>query len=92
MYFNTTNERGQQLNDSRLKVATQNEIVLTYFKAHKARFLSPSDVWQNCFNGSVPLTSVRRAITNLERSGMLKKTDVKIPGIYGKDTYTWVLA
>lgn len=92
MYYNTTNERGAQLTDSRLKAASQNEVIFAYFKYHKRSLFNPSAVWRNCFNEDIPLTSVRRAITTLEHEGKLKKTDIKTPGIYGKDTHTWTLA
>ena len=34
-----------------------------------------------------PLTSIRRAMTNLSNEGKLIKTDVKIEGMYGKQEH-----
>ena len=39
---------------------------------------------------NVPITSIRRAITNLESEGLLHKTDIQKPGVYGKLNYCWV--
>jgi DNA-binding transcriptional regulator PaaX len=36
-----------------------------------------------------PLTSVRRALTNLSKQGKLIKTDEKKKGIYGRDEFIW---
>ena len=43
------------------------------------------------FNNVWPLTSVRRAITNLSSDGELVKTNDKVTGIYGKPEHLWRL-
>lgn len=39
-----------------------------------------------------PITSVRRAITDLTTAGYLKKTGTMKPGEYGKPNHTWKLS
>ena len=36
-----------------------------------------------------PLTSVRRAMTNLTKDGLLEKTELKAEGIYGRPEHFW---
>ena len=38
---------------------------------------------------NIPLTSVRRAISDLTRNGDLVKTDKQVMGIYGRKEYVW---
>ena len=41
---------------------------------------------------NIPITSVRRAISDLTRNGDLVKTDKQVMGIYGRKEYVWRLA
>jgi Fe2+ or Zn2+ uptake regulation protein len=85
MYYNTTNESEEQLNMFKGKATKQENEILQLFK--KDTFLSPSDVQKEFQN--YPLTSVRRAITNLTIAGFLEKTAEKRPGIYGRNECVW---
>ena len=38
-----------------------------------------------------PITSIRRAITDLTRSGYIRKTPLQVRSKYGKKCYTWRL-
>jgi type II secretory ATPase GspE/PulE/Tfp pilus assembly ATPase PilB-like protein len=42
-------------------------------------------------NATRPITSTRRAISNLAKDGKLKKTAIQRPGEYGKLTYAYQL-
>jgi len=42
-------------------------------------------------NEQTPLTSIRRAITDLTNRNRLVKTDKKVLGSAGRKTYTWKL-
>ena len=89
-HYNTTNESGQVLKDSKKKALTQQERILRYFKTfHFLKHETPDSVCKYVFNNRVPITSVRRAMTNLTDAGLLEKTNTKRPGRYGKDNYCW---
>lgn len=88
-YFNTTNERGSQLEQSIEKAERQEDIVLELFKKHIV--MSPSQV-HHFFDESTPLTSVRRAITVLADKNQLVKTDQLVRGVYGKKEHLYKLA
>ena len=88
-YYNTTNETGHELVTSHKKAKTQEEAIYAYFLSCDEP-LSPSMVLTrlglNC-----PITSVRRAITNLTVSGKIFKTDQYVKGNYGKHEHLWRL-
>ena len=88
-FYNTTNECHGTLKDYENITSRQEKKVLAYFMYYEGKFLSPEDAL-NCFpEGNVPITSVRRTITNLTKKGILKKTNVKTEGMYGRLTHTW---
>lgn len=89
-YHNTNNERGKQLAESEAKAQTQDESVLAIFK--KGIGYTASEVWDEYGNWIAPLTSIRRAITNLMNAGIIEKTDEQRPGIYGKAEYVYKIA
>tara|TARA_R110002020_G_scaffold128392_5_gene287793 strand:- start:2338 stop:2628 length:291 start_codon:yes stop_codon:yes gene_type:complete len=86
MYYNTNKERGSELRSSRAKVNKQENVILNVFNNNVK--LSPEEVLR--FSGlNAPLTSIRRAITNLTDKGLLKKTGTMKKGSYGKMVHTW---
>lgn len=91
LYFNTTNLTGQDLMYSLNMAKNQNDKILMFFRKHRALSFSPSEVHREIFTESVPITSVRRSITNLTKANDLIKTDKKVMGVYGKLEYTWII-
>jgi|LULN01.1.fsa_nt_gb hypothetical protein len=93
MYYNTTNEVGEVLRNLKEKALTQEEIILSIFKLYPNKPLSPDDI-ELFFkeNGQMfgPITSIRRAITNLANRKLLIKTSHKKMGSYGRHNYCWV--
>ncbi len=86
MYYNTTSETGTTLERSHRKAATQQERIMELFK--QGGEFTPDEIHSR-LNTRAPLTSTRRAITNLTREGRLEKTDKQRIGMYGKMTYVW---
>ena len=54
------------------------------------RLVSPWQM-QGMLEGDVPITSIRRAMTNLTKRGVLVKTDHKRRGRHGRSEYMWQL-
>ena len=79
-YYNTTEETGAELAESHEKAKTQGEKILACFNSYNEP-MSPSMVLArtglNC-----PITSIRRAMTNLSNEGHLEKTDDYVFGMY----------
>jgi hypothetical protein len=90
MYYNTTNETGKELKVSRQSANTQETIILDFFKNNSNLHLSPFDI-HDILELNAPITSIRRAMTNLTINGKLKKTSTMKLGPYGKKVHTWRL-
>ena len=79
------------------KAREQEERVLRYFRANPKAW-GPSEVHEAAFAKSVPLTSVRRAMTNLSDEDLhpdgppLVKTSDTRPGSFGRREHLWRLA
>jgi len=77
------------------QAANQETIIRRYFEDHPEVRLTPPEVLERLFSalGGCPLTSVRRALTDLTEQGVLTKhTDDQKPGPYGMRNCTWGLA
>lgn len=92
MYYNTTKEKGEKLKEYQDKALSQNERITRFFLKHKGKEFTPSEVLRRVFNMFVPITSVRRSITNLTKEGILKQTETKREGLYGRNENTWTWA
>ena len=90
-YYNAINEEGQDLKKSESKSKKQKDQIFAIYR-HTLRPMTPAEIWENYGykHRNVPLTSIRRAITNLEADGLLKKTDIQKPGVYGKMNHCWI--
>ena len=88
-FFNTINENPDELAKSQAKALTQEQRIMKCFNQYE-KPLSPSMVLSisglNC-----PITSIRRAMTNLSDNGKLEKTNEFVMGNYGKKEHLWQL-
>lgn len=89
-FHNTTNETGQTLATYRQSAMKQEEAVLALFRARRIP-MSPSAVWHHFDIFAVPLTSIRRAMTDLTEAGLLERLEVKVEGHYGRPEHLWKL-
>ena len=90
-YYNTNKESGDTLAKSRVKTKTQEDRIYEYFLTRVMTYDVAPHHLVDLFNDNTPITSIRRALTNLERAGILTKTDVMVEGSYGKMVHTWKL-
>ena len=88
-YHNTNKESGDTLRQSVLNAKTQEQKILAYFRL-KQYPMSP-DVVQQMVLPKCPITSIRRAMTNLTRDGHLRKSDQRTMGSFGKMVHQWEL-
>lgn len=88
-YHNTVNAKEPILSKREAQAKTQADRILEHFKKVKVP-MAPSEVWADIFYG-VPLTSIRRAMSNLTRDGKLEKTERQVKGLYGHPEYLWQL-
>ena len=94
MYYNTNDETGDTLQDSRSNSVRQEDMILAIFGTYPNEGLTPFDIEDFAHDQEVswPITSIRRAITDLTNAGKLSKTETKKLGRYGKFVHTWKLA
>ena len=88
-FYQTINQTDSALKESKKKASKQEDLIYSLFvKCNQP--LSPSMVLSqsgmNC-----PITSIRRAITDLTNSGRIVKTDRQVKGMYGKAEHLWEL-
>jgi len=88
-YFNTTSARGDELAMYRLRAGTQEAVIATFFRQRPGRLFTPSEL--SALLPRAPLTSVRRAVSNLTSQGLLVKTDKKRPGVFNRPEHAWRL-
>jgi hypothetical protein len=88
-FHNSTNEVGTALIESEAKAYNQEEKILKWFEANPSRLMAPSEIHVVLFSAATPLTSCRRAITNLTRKGYLIKTHISKISPYGRKEMKW---
>jgi Fe2+ or Zn2+ uptake regulation protein len=90
-HYHDTGTAGTKEREYEGKAAQQDEAVLGILKLYYPASLSPSEVHEiYCQTGrDCPVTSIRRALTNLTKEGFLIKTDVMKDGQYGRKEHTW---
>lgn len=88
-FFNTIHISGSELAESKAQTGLQDHRVLEIYQ--KSRKLTPLEAWEaySSLFPVCPLTSIRRSITVLTGRGLLRKTDEKRMGKYGKVNYVW---
>jgi hypothetical protein len=89
MYFNTTNEQGQELREARSKTIIQQDRIVNFLKINPKHDFTPCEVHKALFDSNTPLTSIRRAMTTATGQGLIVQTGNKRKGIYGKDNFCW---
>ncbi len=91
MFYNTNNETRTTLKESHAKAESQETLILAFFREHPDKMFIPDEI-HNLFDPTkVPLTSIRRSITNLTTDGHLTKTNAQKIGRYGKYCWCWKL-
>jgi len=89
-YYNTTHEDSDTVEDYIKKAKGQELEILKFFKEHPKWHYTPFEV-KRWIDTTAPITSIRRAISNLAKRGLLIKTDIKKKGIYGRNNCCWKL-
>lgn len=93
-FHNTTSLTGEELAQRVQRAASQKEAILTVFQARRDGKYTASQVHQAFVNKAGkqwPVTSVRRAITDLMNEGHLVKLAETRPGPYGDSEHYYSL-
>ena len=89
-YYNTNRESGDTLAPSVTQARNQRLTILAFFERHPDTLFAPHEIQRRVLP-TAPLTSVRRAMTNLTEEGRLEKTHEMERGSYGKQVHRWRL-
>ena len=96
-YHNTAASSGPVLDKYESKAVSQEVRLLAYFENVRTVdgnhiLLTPAAALELIFTNSVPITSVRRALSNLTRDGKLYKSESPVmSGQYGRPVHYWRL-
>lgn len=88
-FYNTNKENPEEFADSSRKAKRQEIVIYDLFLLFNEP-LSPSMVCK-ALDEKWPITSIRRAMTNLTDDGMIVKTQETVKGVYGKNEHLWSL-
>ena len=91
LFYNTYNLQGKELKERKMRVGSQNRIILDFFKAHPGILFTPFEVQRYTGLIRTPITSIRRAMTCLTDLGYLVMTNKMKEGEYGEKNHTWRL-
>ena len=90
-FHNTIDLKGSELKEAEAQAKGQTEKIYDYFVAHPNQTFTPTEIHNRLFGGRAPITSIRRAITDLTKEDKLMKTKIKRFGDFGKVNYCWML-
>lgn len=91
-YHETATEPGAKVETYEQLAQTQEEKIAALFHVEPGKAWAPSALRDKLFSKLVPVTSVRRALSNLTRDGVLAKTDDTVDGPHGHAEHLWRLA
>lgn len=94
MFYNTIDLSGEILKKEWANSLKQEQFITEIFKCNPNKPITPSQIlgiYNKNYQKDVPLTSIRRAMTDLTKSNVLRKTNIQEKGIYGKPEHCWVM-
>ena len=87
-YFNTTHATDETLRRYEEKADSQSQIIFDYLRKNKEFGFTPEELGA-IFPAGTPITSIRRALTNLTNQGLIIKTVTKRKSKYGRFAHCW---
>lgn len=88
-WHNTTDLQDQDLKDHKFQAGKLNRKVLDFFKSHSYESYTAWEILKSLGINSVPITSIRRALTDLTTMGYLVRTNIQRPGQYKEKSFCW---
>jgi len=91
VYYNTTLLSGKEKREANRNASRQEERIYSLFKSSSHRGFTPEEM--HTLSGiKAPLTSIRRAMTNLASENKLIRTPIMRKGLYNKYVHVWKLS
>lgn len=82
-YYNTTQERGNDLKDYQNKARTQDQIIKGMIAKLKKPF-SFKDIYNSYPIHNTPITSIRRSLDTLKKQGYIQETGLQVMGVFSR--------
>jgi hypothetical protein len=93
IFHNTLSLQGAELAENDSKANSLARLILKFFRQNPGCTFTPFEVQEKLDLGRKPITSIRRAMTDLTQTDppCLVKTDIRKQGVYGADNFCWRL-
>ena len=90
-YYNTTKQKANQLKNWTQQALSQEVLIKKFMELNKDLSFTPFEIQDAFLSQDIrwPITSVRRALTNLTKDNVIIKTDELVPADYGRPNYKW---
>jgi len=93
-YHNTSEVSGQVLDKYERKAKTQDELIMAFIKLGVRINWTPSEIEAHVrymYDKHWPITSIRRALSNLTKRGLLQKLNTQRNGPHNRPEHCWSL-
>tara|TARA_R100001443_G_scaffold29396_1_gene42556 strand:- start:5768 stop:6076 length:309 start_codon:yes stop_codon:yes gene_type:complete len=89
-YYNTNGLLPQEKRNANKTIGRQEYKILSLFRSNTSDGFTPDEILR--ISGlKCPITSIRRAFSDLTKKGFLEKTTRMRMGMYGKPVHVWKL-
>ena len=88
-YYQTTPLSADQKTEYKSKASTQSQIIFDFMDKQRGVAYTASELLKLLFPSNVPITSVRRSLSNLYSSQSITKNEDTRMGLYGRPERTW---
>lgn len=89
-FYNTISLDGEELERAKENCKSQEERLQLLIKVNqKVTPFEAHELYEKHFP-KVPITSIRRALTNLTKRGLFTRTEIQQKECYGKVNYNWM--
>lgn len=93
MFHNTISLEGEELVKANKQTTNQEDLIEAIFKANTSVAISPSQllsIFKEKYDWYIPITSIRRGLSNLTKADILIKTSKMIKGTYHLNEHCWM--
>lgn len=90
-FHNSIKLQGLELEEAIQQCKSQEDRI--FILMHKSSAKTPfemQDIYNKTFNTNVPVTSIRRAFSNLEKQGRIVKLGIQTIEQFGKPNHKWI--
>lgn len=94
MFYQTVDLSSEELEKATARTMKQESLIIAIFKANPTVAISPSQmlsIFEEKYNKHPPITSIRRAMSDLTKDNLLIKTGTMVTGSFSLPEHCWML-